>query len=251
MSWREQYKVHPAADAFPMMDEQLVGLADDIKAHGLRKRIVFLQDGVDLVLLDGRNRLEAMERAGIEVEARHCTFIGVDKLPDPLAYIASANLHRRHMLKSERAEAIIALAKMAAEKPDHVDQVSKGGRGQKNEIRARALEMNAALPVEQRVSEPTIRRAMAKARDQMIDANPSPYELRQKQKKQAAKAKRAEKREAEVARRAPAPGDFEGWRRGYLQAVKLRCTDLSAEHQLMWEAFEQMLRERDAREAAE
>ena len=67
------------------------------------------------------------------------------------------------MLKSERADAIVALVKMSAEKPDHADPVSKGGRGKKNEAKAKALEINATLPEEQRVSAPTLKRAFAKA----------------------------------------------------------------------------------------
>ena len=40
MSWRDQYKVHPAADVFPMMsDEELEALGDDIKKNGLRQPI--------------------------------------------------------------------------------------------------------------------------------------------------------------------------------------------------------------------
>jgi ParB-like chromosome segregation protein Spo0J len=60
--WRDKYKVHPAADVFPMMsDEKLAKLGQDIKANGLRQPIVILHG----MLVDGRNRLEAMERAGL------------------------------------------------------------------------------------------------------------------------------------------------------------------------------------------
>jgi hypothetical protein len=64
-SWRNKYKVHPAADVFPMMsDEELDALGQDIKVNGLHwgSKIVFTMDDQ---LLDGRNRLEAMERAGV------------------------------------------------------------------------------------------------------------------------------------------------------------------------------------------
>jgi len=64
MGWRDNYKViHPAADALPMMpDEELVKLGEDIEAHRLKEPIKFDAEGR---VLDGRNRLEAMERAGI------------------------------------------------------------------------------------------------------------------------------------------------------------------------------------------
>jgi hypothetical protein len=172
--WRKKYKVHPAADVWPMMpSDELDALGEDIKANGLKQPIMLwspdkLEDlrgkGVwpDAYLLDGRNRLEAMERAGIDL-ADNDDVIRTLFASDPYAYVMSANLHRRHMLKSERADAIVALAKMSAEKPDHVDPVSKGGRGKKSAVKARALEINAALPKEQRVSEPTIKRSIAKA----------------------------------------------------------------------------------------
>ena len=36
MGWRDKYKVHPAADVFPMMsDEELAELGEDIKKNGL------------------------------------------------------------------------------------------------------------------------------------------------------------------------------------------------------------------------
>jgi hypothetical protein len=36
MTWRDQYKVHPAADVFPMMsDQELAELGEDIGANGL------------------------------------------------------------------------------------------------------------------------------------------------------------------------------------------------------------------------
>ena len=95
MSWRERFTIHPACDVFRMMgDDELAALAEDIKTHGLRKRIIFLRDGADALLLDGRNRLAAMERAGIEIDAAsHCQIS--DGIADPIAYIVSANLHRR------------------------------------------------------------------------------------------------------------------------------------------------------------
>jgi ParB-like chromosome segregation protein Spo0J len=56
--------VHPYADAFPMMsDDKLDALADDIKVNGLLHPIIRDKDGR---LVDGRNRLAACKRAGIE-----------------------------------------------------------------------------------------------------------------------------------------------------------------------------------------
>ena len=42
MGWRDDYKVHPSADEFPMMtDDGLAKLGKDIKANGLTTQISF------------------------------------------------------------------------------------------------------------------------------------------------------------------------------------------------------------------
>src|SRR6476646_7445682 len=46
MGWRDEYKVHPAADVFPMMsDEELDALAKDIEENGLREPIKIMRVG--------------------------------------------------------------------------------------------------------------------------------------------------------------------------------------------------------------
>jgi hypothetical protein len=185
--WREQFRVHPAADVFPMMDvDGLMKLAHDIRINGLREPVKFRGDE----LLEGRNRLEAAERVGYKLTAAD-----IEQLPnvDPVAYVMSANIHRRHMTKAQIADAIVALAKIGAEqkpgqaglvsddeemvellhlcgdptglriKRSAIDKMSKGGRGKINKVRAKAVEINAALPKEDQVSERTIKRAFAKA----------------------------------------------------------------------------------------
>src|SRR6516225_6420384 len=66
--WREKYHVHSAADVFPMMsDDELQKLGEDIKKHGLKHPLTFFKSGDDVsVLVDGRNRLMAMELVGID-----------------------------------------------------------------------------------------------------------------------------------------------------------------------------------------
>src|SRR3954451_7878571 len=91
-----QFDVHPAAAVFPMMsDEELDDLAADIEANGLLHPIVLDADG--MVLIDGRNRLEACRRAGVEPEFRYLNG------EDQRAFIASANLNRRNMTKGQKA----------------------------------------------------------------------------------------------------------------------------------------------------
>jgi hypothetical protein len=187
-AWRKTYKVHPAADVFPMLsDEELQKLGEDIKHYGLTDPILLIGDQV----VDGRNRLEAIERAGLKPR----DFVRVEHLPavDAAALVISKNLLRRHMTKAQIAEAIVALAKIEADhKPGQAGPVSdddrvqiftacgaptgaylskefiekakqKGGRGKRNPIKDRALKINKILPKKDQVSERTIKRSIAKA----------------------------------------------------------------------------------------
>lgn len=90
-------EIHPAAAAWPMMpDDELDALADDIATNGQTHPIVVTRDGV---LLDGRCRLEACRRAAVEP-----VFTMVDA--EPIAYVLSANQHRRHITQGQRAMAV-------------------------------------------------------------------------------------------------------------------------------------------------
>lgn len=87
-------EVHPFAARFPMLsDDEIADLAEDIKANGLIHPIVLDAEGL---LIDGRNRLRACEIAG--VEPRFTTYEG----EDPVAFILSVNLNRRHMSKGQK-----------------------------------------------------------------------------------------------------------------------------------------------------
>jgi hypothetical protein len=74
-----------------------------------------------------------------------------------------------------------------------------------------------------------------------IDANPSPYEQRQKERKQRSKS-------AALSRMAPCTLD--GWRRGYLNAVRHLCTDIDAEMQLIVDGLHEAAGERLAKRRA-
>ena len=64
-SWRDVLPIHPAAELFPLMSEpELRELGEDIQANGLQAPIVLYKGK----LLDGRNRLDAMELVGIKFE---------------------------------------------------------------------------------------------------------------------------------------------------------------------------------------
>jgi hypothetical protein len=115
-SWRERITVHPAADLFPgISDAELRQLGEDIKTNGLRVPLVLVGDGR---LIDGRNRLDAMERVGVPIFDN----LGELALPfetaedaDPLLYVISANFHRRHLTPEQRDELV---QKLKADRPE-------------------------------------------------------------------------------------------------------------------------------------
>jgi hypothetical protein len=118
--------------------------------------------------------MEAMERIGFNLDlSKHKKFIE----GDPVAAIMSFNVHRRHLSKQERADAIVRwIATIEADnKPGQAGPVSeaKGGRGKRSPTKEKALAINAELPKEQQVSERTIKRAMAKAEGK-TPAKPKP-----------------------------------------------------------------------------
>ena len=85
---------HRFANIFPMMnDDAIDALAADIKENGLRESIVKFEGKV----LDGRCRVRACRLAG--VAPRYRDYTG----DDPLAFVVSKNLHRRHLNDSQRA----------------------------------------------------------------------------------------------------------------------------------------------------
>ena len=87
--------IHPAAEIFPMMSgSDFAALKEDIRQNGQREPIVCFDDKV----LDGRNRYRACEELGIEPE-----LCELESCPDPVAYVLSMNLHRRHLTEGQRA----------------------------------------------------------------------------------------------------------------------------------------------------
>jgi hypothetical protein len=100
-------RLHPYAALFPEMEpDQLQELADDIKANGQRQKIVTLKEnGVDKIL-DGRNREKACRMAGVEPVYKE--FTG----KDPLGYVISQNMRRRHLSVKVRSEIAAKLVTM-------------------------------------------------------------------------------------------------------------------------------------------
>ncbi len=94
---------HPLASIFPLMDDgPLAALAEDIEANGLREKI-WIYEGK---ILDGRNRYRACVLKGIDHRTEQY------RGKDPLGFVISMNLHRRHLDETQRAMAAARFALM-------------------------------------------------------------------------------------------------------------------------------------------
>jgi hypothetical protein len=151
-NWREHLPIHPAAELFPLMSEaELKELAADIKENGLQAPILLTDETDDrgyitgrMLLLDGRNRLDALallgwlrpqrERNKGELAESYKDFLRFDPLVifgnidpnddphvyedlfdnpdgDPYALAISLNIHRRHLTSEQKRDLIAALLK--------------------------------------------------------------------------------------------------------------------------------------------
>ena len=87
--------IHPAANIVPMMDEeQYQALVEDVRANGFLNPIKITKEGL---LIDGRNRICAS--IDIELDAPIEEYSPVD----PVQYIVSENVKRRHLTVGQRA----------------------------------------------------------------------------------------------------------------------------------------------------
>lgn len=98
-----QHKIHPVASIFPRMPgEEFVALKQDIRDNGLLEAIWLYED----MVLDGRHRYYACQETGVEPRFRQ--YEG----DNPLGFVISLNLKRRHLTESQRAMVAADLANM-------------------------------------------------------------------------------------------------------------------------------------------
>ncbi len=99
-----EYGIHPICDLFPRMPgEEFVALKKDIRENGLLEPIWLYQGKV----LDGRHRHFACQEVG--VEPRYRQYEG----SNPLGFVISLNLNRRHLSESQRAMVAAGLANLS------------------------------------------------------------------------------------------------------------------------------------------
>jgi hypothetical protein len=148
-SWRDVLPIHPAANLFPLMSpDELRALGEDIKKNGLKIPVTVWKEQKDFEpqLLDGRNRLDAMEAVGLPICVENAgteldpaiklwndawpievTEVRGDKPGgDPFALVVSANIHRRHLTHDQKTELVAKLLKAKPEKSNR--QIAKAAK---------------------------------------------------------------------------------------------------------------------------
>lgn len=110
--------VHEAALLFPPIEgEAYEKFREDIKKNGLMHPIAIMPDGS---VIDGRNRL----RACLELEMEP-KFVTVNP-ESPMAYVLSANKHRRHLTSSQLS--MLAADEVPKLRPEAEERIRDGGR---------------------------------------------------------------------------------------------------------------------------
>lgn len=89
-----ELQFHPYAELFPEISKKaMMELEDDILQNGVHEPIWLFEGKI----LDGRNRYKAANRTGTRCPTRD--YEG----DNPLAFVLSLNLHRRHLSESQRS----------------------------------------------------------------------------------------------------------------------------------------------------
>ena len=109
--WTE-LEFHGLANIFPLLEEgspTFETLVEDIRMNGQQEPIVLYEEKI----LEGRNRYRACKRIGKEPKTKPYTG------SDPIGFVLSANLHRRHLNESQRAMVGANLAKLGVGTNQH------------------------------------------------------------------------------------------------------------------------------------
>lgn len=111
--------VHPAAELFPLIEgDEYDQLVADVETNGLLEPVWVMSDGA---LLDGRNRVRACVKTNTPIQTR--TYEG----SDPVGFVVSLNLKRRHLTTGQRAMLALTLEPM-------LSADAKQRQGQRNDL---------------------------------------------------------------------------------------------------------------------
>jgi hypothetical protein len=132
---------HPLAELFPLLgDDELEEMIEDIRANGIRDPIDLLDDSI----LDGRNRYRALVTLRVRglpcgtgwgsLEGEPLSDEELEPAPDvpwfrryspmesgdPLKYVLSKNLKRRHLSDTQRASVAAKIANLGVGRPETI-----------------------------------------------------------------------------------------------------------------------------------
>lgn len=128
---------HPLADAFPLIEGQdFEDLVSDIDKNGQLHPIVRFEGKI----LDGRNRYKACQRLGIK--AHMTEYFGAD----PVGYVVSENMRRRHLTPAQLAVAAERLATAMEGRPRKTSPAGANGDAPKPTTIDDAAKLTGASP---------------------------------------------------------------------------------------------------------
>jgi hypothetical protein len=136
-----------------MSDAELRELGEDIKKRGLQTPIAILvgEDRTER-LLDGISRLDAMELVGLsvvvdaELNSEVVATQTVAGNIDPVAYVLSANVHRRHLTREQKAALIDRVLKAKPEQSNRTIAGQVKSDDKTVATRRKRLEATAEIP---------------------------------------------------------------------------------------------------------
>ena len=203
-TWRDVYPIHPVAEVFPLLKpDELQKLADTIKKEGLHYDVIVwchtlggdTPEKRQKYVLDGRNRLDAMELLGMEtvtpegglansvetsawIVDQKARIQTVGAIPDPADFVISMNVQRRHLTKKEQSDLIVK-AVMAEEEfaKDSANRArsfgppkgQKGGGGStKDPVKEKVVERAAKVNISKRTAEQSLADAKPKSKHTFV-----------------------------------------------------------------------------------
>lgn len=137
-SWRDCLAIHPACNLFELISaEELRDLIANVAKHGLRDKIdTYFKDG-KCVLVDGRNRLDALASLGNKILDDNgvplkdiCNVRQFHDDAEVINFIISKNVIRRHLTLNSEAQRSRQTTQDLSRKKQSAYSVGRKGRRQ-------------------------------------------------------------------------------------------------------------------------